>query len=195
MQKKLKLDGEKAEKALIAATKKEQQNQQEDELSLIRDLKGEEFLFVVNHQKFIHEIRTKEIWKCVRGKISVEAGKVIFAILNETNKIQKSSEVKQTENLNLEQVQAIYQRCFPNQNMTQNQIRDCLQQCKNDGLQLIEEIYRDSQIFYCVNLDNVIQKLKLRHAMKIVERRYNVDSARIMRVLSEYEVIDELTVP
>ncbi len=69
---------------------------------------GREFNYVLNHARFIHEIRCKEIRKCIRGKLGLFASKIINAMMLQSNRIQRSSEIKCTEPLTIEMIMRLY---------------------------------------------------------------------------------------
>ncbi|KRX07775.1 hypothetical protein PPERSA_07525 [Pseudocohnilembus persalinus] len=148
--------------------------------------------YYLNHRKFIHDLRTKEICTVIEGKVGITHRYIVQAMLDHSQKLGRAQDFVKSERLTLRQIMEI----LPSElrNIKENEIKKDLDQLKLDGVHFVDVEYIQSQPHYYVNVKKIIKAIQFRHIAKIIERKYDLKTARIFRILKQYKCLDENTV-
>ncbi|KAL4472717.1 hypothetical protein ABPG74_018666 [Tetrahymena malaccensis] len=174
------------------AKKEEQQNTSDD--YLIYDPATKQPLsYKINVRQFIHVFRTEEISKLAEGKLSVQAKQIIKLMLDNSQRIGPAREIKTTEPMSLDQIKTLLIKAKgkDTQAVKDENLQNFLRVMKRDGGKFISIEFINGKEMYSVNVEKIINKMKIRHIAQIVERKYSLIAGRIFRIMRKYKHLEE----
>ena len=117
-------------------------------------------------------------------------------MLESSQKIGKSTEIKTSEFLSLEEVKAKLVKSGGKEglSMKDEDLQKVLRVMKRDGGKFIEIDFINGKEVYSVNVEKIVSKMKIRHTAKIIERKYDLIAGRIFRILKKHKHLNEKAV-